>query len=75
MTLGQFAILNNTWAVTMVLLEVPSGALADTLGRGFILVASGFFMLIQMAVPLFAPVGGVIWLFILFALNRTKWNG
>ena len=29
----QFALLNAVWAVTIVLLEVPSGALADRIGR------------------------------------------
>lgn len=33
LTLEQFAILNAAWAASIVLLEVPSGALADTIGR------------------------------------------
>ena len=41
LTLTQFALLNVVWAVTIVLLEVPSGALADTLGRKNLLVFAG----------------------------------
>jgi MFS family permease len=33
LTLEQFALLNAAWAASIVLLEVPSGALADTIGR------------------------------------------
>ncbi|MCD4715131.1 MAG: MFS transporter, partial [Desulfobacterales bacterium] len=38
LTLQQFALLNVAWAATIVLLEVPSGALADTIGRRNLLV-------------------------------------
>ena len=33
MSLAQFGILNALWAFTIVLCELPSGALADTIGR------------------------------------------
>ena len=33
LTLEQFALLNTVWAMTIVLAEVPSGALADVFGR------------------------------------------
>ena len=33
LTLDQFALLNAVWAATIVLMEVPSGALADIVGR------------------------------------------
>jgi len=33
MTLEQFAILNSIWAATILLAEVPSGALSDLIGR------------------------------------------
>ena len=49
LTLGQFAILNGLWAVTIVFFEVPSGALADTLGRRKLLVVAGLCMLMEMA--------------------------
>ena len=70
LTLGQFGILNGIWAVTIVLLEVPSGALADTIGRRRLLVVAGLCMLFEMALLLVAPIGGG-WLFALFALNRV----
>ena len=41
LTLEQFGILNGVWAATIVLLEVPSGALADTLGRRKLLILAG----------------------------------
>ncbi|MGD8213114.1 MAG: hypothetical protein PVF32_24840, partial [Desulfobacterales bacterium] len=41
LTLEQFALLNAAWAASIVLLEVPSGALADTIGRRNLLVATG----------------------------------
>lgn len=33
LTVAQFSILNAVWAATIVLAEVPSGAVADILGR------------------------------------------
>jgi MFS family permease len=73
LTLAQFGILNGIWAATIVLLEVPSGALADTLGRRNLLIAAGIFMLLEMAVLLVVPIGAVAgsWLFAFFALNRV----
>ncbi len=71
LTLEQFGILNGIWAATIVLLEVPSGALADTLGRRRLLVATGIFMVLEMLVLLAAPIGGGAVLFWLFVLNRV----
>ena len=58
LTLEQFGILNGIWAATIVLLEVPSGALADTLGRRKLLIATGIFMVLEMLVLLVAPIDG-----------------
>ena len=55
LTLEQFALLNVVWALTIVLLEVPSGALADTIGRKNLLVFAGACMVVEMASPLFRP--------------------
>ena len=71
LTLAQFGLLNALWAVTIVLLEVPSGALADTVGRRSLLIAAGVFMVLEMVVLLLAPVGGGYLLFGLFAINRV----
>lgn len=71
LTLGQFGMLNALWAVTIVLLEIPSGALADTIGRRTLLIFGAVCMLFEMAVLLVAPMGGGAWLFVFFALNRV----
>lgn len=70
LTLEQFGILNGIWAATIVLLEVPSGALADTLGRRKLLIVGGVCMVLEMAVLLAAPIGGGGLMFSLFVLNR-----
>ncbi|MFP4156047.1 MAG: MFS transporter [Opitutales bacterium] len=71
LTLAQFGVLNAVWAVTIVLAEVPSGALADTIGRRALLVATGLLMVLEMAVLLAAPIGGGSLLFGLFLANRV----
>ena len=71
LTLGQFALLNGIWAASIVLLEVPSGALADTIGRRRLVVVAAVCMLLEMAVLLVAPVGGGALLFTLFVFNRV----
>jgi len=71
LTLAQFGLLNGIWAATIVLLEVPSGALADTVGRRNLLIVAGICMILEMVVLLVAPIGMGAWLFPLFALNRV----
>lgn len=70
LTLAQFGILNAVWAATIVMAEVPSGALADTIGRRSLLIATGVLMVLEMAVLLVAPIGGGSLLFSLFLANR-----
>ena len=70
MTLEQFALLNAAWAATIVLLEVPSGALADTVGRRNLLVFTGILMVIEMMLLCFAPRGNTQLLFPIFLVNR-----
>ncbi|MGJ8726686.1 MAG: MFS transporter [Roseibacillus sp.] len=66
----QFLTLNAVWAAAIFLLEVPSGALADTIGRKKLLVAAGIMMILEMALLLFAPQnGGWVLLMMVFA-NR-----
>jgi len=69
-TMGEFAALNAIWAVAIVLLEVPSGALADQLGRKRLVVAAGVFMVLEMLLLLTAPIGGGALLFTFLLLNR-----
>ena len=66
----DFGILNGIWAITIILLEVPSGALADTLGRKKLLVLAALCMVAEMLALLFAPMNGGEYVFFLFALNR-----
>lgn len=70
LSLSQFAILNAVWAATIVICEVPSGALADILGRRNLLVFAGFLMVIEIALWAFAPLGNLNLLFWIFVLNR-----
>lgn len=80
----QFAYLNVAWALAIVLLEVPSGALADQLGRRTLVVASAVLMVIEMLVLSAMPVvdragfagdpagldRSILVLFAVFCLNR-----
>ena len=68
LSIGEFAALNVVWAITIVLLEVPSGALADQFGRRPLIVFAGWLMVAEMAVLCLMPVGNhdaVLWLFVL----------
>ena len=75
LTLEQFALLNVVWAMTIVLLEVPSGALADTIGRKNLLVFAGACMVVEMALLCFAPLGNPQLLFFIFLANRVLSGG
>lgn len=68
LSLEQYATLNVIWAVTILLLEIPSGALADVIGRRRMVILAGALMVAEMTVFAFAPMGA--WLFPLLVLNR-----
>jgi MFS family permease len=68
LTLEQYALLNVIWAVVIIVLEIPSGALADVIGRKRMVVLGAALMVAEMAVFAFAPRGA--WLFPLLVLNR-----
>ena len=70
LTIEQFALLNVAWAATIVILEVPSGALADTWGRRNLLIVAGTLMVLEMALICFIPKGNPNILFIIFLVNR-----
>src|SRR5512133_1085136 len=57
LSLEQFALLNAVWALTIVLAEVPSGALADLLGRKRLLVTTSLLMIAEMSLLAFVPLG------------------
>lgn len=71
LSLSQFALLNVAWAATSVLLEVPSGALADLVGRKRLVVFAAVLMVIEMGVFSFTPATNLTLLFWLFMLNRV----
>lgn len=70
LTVTQFAMLNVVWALTIVILEVPSGALADIIGRKKLLNVTGILMVAEMALLCFAPRTNPDMLFAIFVLNR-----
>lgn len=71
LSLEQFSILNIVWALTIVLAEVPSGALADVVGRKKLVVFAAALMVVEMALIAFAPMGSSTLLFLLFLGNRV----
>ncbi len=68
--MSQFAILNAVWAVSIVLLEVPSGALADRIGRRKMIILASWLMLAEMAVIAFVPLGSASLVFAAWIINR-----
>lgn len=70
LSLDQFVLLNLIWAATIFLFEVPSGALADTIGRRKLLIAASTLMIIEMLCLLLAPRDGGAVLFLLCVINR-----
>ncbi len=70
LSIAQFAILNAVWAATIVLAEVPSGALADIVGRKQLLVFATFIMIIEVGIISFVPKIDPSTLFIVFMVNR-----
>ncbi len=70
LSLEQFALLNVVWAVVIVTLEIPSGALADWLGRRTLVVAAAGLMVGEMLLLALAPVDQPGLLFWLLLLNR-----
>jgi MFS family permease len=74
LTLGldvrQFFLMNMVWALAIFLLEVPSGAFADTIGRRRLVVFSAALMVAEMALLLTAPQNGGWLLFCMCLLNR-----
>jgi MFS family permease len=70
LSLTHFALLNAVWAASIVLLEVPSGALADMLGRRNLVVFSAMLMVIEIALLCFVPRENLDTVFIVFLINR-----
>ena len=70
LSIEQFALLNTVWAFTIVLAEVPSGALADLIGRKHLLVATAWLMIMEMLLLSFVPLGNGEVIFTVFLINR-----
>ena len=70
LTMSEFALLNVAWAVAIVGLEVPSGALADRYGRSLLVKLACALMVLEMALIAFVPVGNHALVLGAFLLNR-----
>ena len=70
LSIEQFALLNTVWAITIVCCEVPSGALADLLGRKRLLVLTSVLMIIELSVIAFVPISSINVVFWAFFINR-----
>jgi len=70
LSMTQFALLNLIWAASIVLLEVPSGALADRFGRRRLVIGASVLMVLEMALIAFVPLGNASLVFAVWALNR-----
>lgn len=70
LSIEQFSLLNTVWAITIVCAEVPSGALADVLGRKQLLVATSLCMVVEMLLIGFVPLGNSSLIFWAFLINR-----
>ncbi|WP_136798959.1 MULTISPECIES: MFS transporter [Desulfosediminicola] len=71
LTIEQFALLNTVWAITIVAAEVPSGALADILGRKKLIVTTSFLMIFELGVIAFVPLHNITLVFYAFMFNRV----
>lgn len=70
LSIDQFVLLNVVWAASILVFEVPSGALADTLGRKRLLIFGAATMVLEMGLLLLAPRDGGSWLFAICLINR-----
>jgi MFS family permease len=68
-TVEEFALLNAIWAAAIVILEVPSGALADLVGRRRLVVAGAALMVVEMLLLVLVPVPSA-WVLPVLAANR-----
>lgn len=72
LTLEQFALLNLAWALSIVMAEVPSGALADIVGRRRLVIFAAVMMVVEMSLLAFVPMGASGLLFTVFLINRIS---
>lgn len=67
---SDYSLLNFVWAIVIVFAEVPSGALADRIGRRPLIVAAAVCMVLEMLVLLVAPIDGGLTLLLFCLANR-----
>lgn len=70
LTAGQFAVLNSIWALSIICLEIPSGAIADIIGKKSLVVYATILMIIEIAVLCVIPLGNITLIFVAFLINR-----
>ena len=70
MSVEQYTLLNFAWAISIVCLDLPAGALADRIGRRPLVVAAAVCMVVEMVLMGFAPFGHPALLFWIFLANR-----
>jgi MFS family permease len=71
LTVAQYAALNAVWAAAILLLEIPSGAMADAIGRKRMVVLAAGLYVAEMLVFALTPAGLGIWTFAFLAVNRV----
>lgn len=71
LTVAQFSILNAVWAATIVLAEVPSGAVADIIGRKRLLNFAAGVMIFEIGIISFMPRIDPVLIFSVFLVNRV----
>ena len=71
LTLEQFSILNVVWALSIVFAEVPSGALADIVGRKNLIIFAAILMVLEMSLLTLATIIDPSSLFLLMVGNRV----
>ncbi len=71
LSLDQFVMLNLVWAATIFVCEVPSGALADAVGRRRLLIAAAVLMVVEMGCLLTASCSSGAAVLVLCVINRV----
>ena len=67
----EYTLINFVWAIIIVFAEVPSGALADRIGRRPLVIAAAACMVLEMIVLLVAPLNGGLTLLAFCLFNRV----
>src|SRR5450432_3734723 len=70
LSVEQYTLLNFAWAISIVCLDLPAGALADHIGRRPLVIAAAACMVVEMTLIAFAPFGHPSLLFWIFLANR-----